>query len=193
MSSVFKDIARQDAKARRRLAVSAPIYRRLNDRLASLLRTHRPRVIAAYHAIGREIVLDLPLLSHYGTLVLPRSMPGRRVLSFFPPQGPLSPDDAGVPAPPADGPGLHPDLILVPLLAFDNAGYRLGYGKGYYDASLAALRHTAPLTAVGVAAAGQHMDRVPTEPWDERLDGIITEHHFTLTVATSPDHTGASR
>jgi 5-formyltetrahydrofolate cyclo-ligase len=105
-------------------------------------------------------------------------------------QGPLQPlrfhrwglDDALEEGPfrvmqPAEGePVLHPDLVLVPLLAFDRGGGRLGYGAGFYDRTLAALRAERPrLLAVGVAFAGQEVSEVPNGPHDEALDGVITE------------------
>lgn len=73
---------------------------------------------------------------------------------------------------PASGPWRRPDALLCPLLAFDRAGHRLGYGGGFYDRSLAAL---APVAAMGFAYAAQQVDHVPTGPTDMPLDGIITE------------------
>jgi 5-formyltetrahydrofolate cyclo-ligase len=73
-------------------------------------------------------------------------------------------------------PVLRPDVVLVPLLAFDRAGRRLGYGAGFYDRTLAALRAEMPgLLAVGVAFAGQELGEVPNGPNDEALDGVVTE------------------
>jgi 5-formyltetrahydrofolate cyclo-ligase len=89
---------------------------------------------------------------------------------------PLAPDALGVPSPygaPAD-----PALIIVPLLAFDRAGGRLGQGGGYYDRALAALRRVSPVFALGLAYAGQEISEVPSEPHDQRLDAILTETEF---------------
>ncbi|WP_170979146.1 5-formyltetrahydrofolate cyclo-ligase [Roseomonas sp. HF4] len=69
-------------------------------------------------------------------------------------------------------PEVVPDWLLVPLLAFDRAGRRLGYGGGYYDRTLAALPGA---TAIGVAYAGQEMQEVPAGPNDMRLDRVATE------------------
>jgi 5-formyltetrahydrofolate cyclo-ligase len=68
------------------------------------------------------------------------------------------------------------DLVLVPLLGFDSYGNRIGNGKGYYDTFITAMRQrrNSP-TLVGVATAIQQVDRVPTDPWDIRLDCIVTE------------------
>lgn len=84
----------------------------------------------------------------------------------------LQPDRYGIPTP-MDGDWLQPDLILLPLNGFDAAGYRMGYGGGYFDRTLAALV-SRPL-AVGV---GFEINRLPTirpEPHDQRLDWIVTE------------------
>ncbi len=70
---------------------------------------------------------------------------------------------------------LQPDVLLVPMLAFDRRGYRLGYGGGFYDRTLAELRKLKPVTAIGVAYADQEMDEVPVAPYDEPLDWILTE------------------
>jgi 5-formyltetrahydrofolate cyclo-ligase len=71
-----------------------------------------------------------------------------------------------------DGPEAVPDVILVPLLAFDAAGNRLGYGGGYYDCTLAALPDR---EAIGFAHAAQQVDEVPTEPHDRPLQTILTD------------------
>ena len=78
------------------------------------------------------------------------------------------------PAPTA--PVMIPDIILVPLLAFDGDGYRLGYGQGYYDRTMAAMRRfEAPPKFIGVAFSVQEVDQVPTDAHDAPLDGILTE------------------
>jgi 5-formyltetrahydrofolate cyclo-ligase len=74
-------------------------------------------------------------------------------------------------------PELLPDLVLVPLLAFDRQGGRLGYGKGYYDRTLAKLRAgPRPPVAIGLAFADQEVADVPTGPHDVALDAVVTEH-----------------
>lgn len=69
-----------------------------------------------------------------------------------------------------------PDVLLVPLLAFDEAGYRLGYGGGYYDRTLRMLRAAGEVTAIGLAYAGQEMASLPRGGTDEPVDAIATEH-----------------
>ena len=70
---------------------------------------------------------------------------------------------------------LEPDVLLVPLLAFDAAHHRLGYGAGFYDRTLAALRRHKPVLAIGVAYAAQRVEAVPRDAWDEPLDLVLTE------------------
>jgi len=81
----------------------------------------------------------------------------------------------GIRGPPPEAPEVAPDVLLVPLLAFDRNGNRLGYGAGYYDMTIAALRAKKPVVAVGIAFAAQEVDEVPTTPRDARLDVVLTE------------------
>lgn len=89
--------------------------------------------------------------------------------------GPLAPDAAGLPAPERGALERDPDLVILPLLAFDPDGYRLGWGGGYYDRTLRDLRARRPVLAVGLALEGQEVERVPREAHDQRLDAIVTE------------------
>jgi 5-formyltetrahydrofolate cyclo-ligase len=79
--------------------------------------------------------------------------------------------------PPPTSPELVPEVLIVPLLAFDPEGYRLGYGGGFYDRTLEKLRaaHGAPPLAIGVAFQAQHVARVPRDAYDQPLDWIVTE------------------
>lgn len=78
--------------------------------------------------------------------------------------------------PPPQSPVLRPDCLIVPLLACDREGTRLGYGGGYYDRTLAGLRRgPGAVLAVGVAYQDQRVDAVPRAPYDERLDWVVTE------------------
>jgi 5-formyltetrahydrofolate cyclo-ligase len=80
--------------------------------------------------------------------------------------------------PETSAPEVVPNLLLVPLLAFDQAGYRLGYGGGFYDRTLAKLRALAHVTAVGFAYEGQSVDAVPRAEYDQPLDAIATERSY---------------
>ena len=63
----------------------------------------------------------------------------------------------------------------MPLAAFDRAGHRIGYGAGYYDMTINALRARKAVTAIGIAFAAQEIPRVPATEHDERLDLVLTE------------------
>jgi 5-formyltetrahydrofolate cyclo-ligase len=81
----------------------------------------------------------------------------------------------GTREPKPDALEVEPDILLVPLLAFDRTGHRIGYGAGYYDMTIAALRARKPATAVGIAFAAQEIAAVPATPRDARLDLVLTE------------------
>ena len=89
----------------------------------------------------------------------------------------VAPGALGIPEPDAAAPEVRPDLLLVPLLAFDRAGYRLGYGGGFYDRTLERLRRGGPVTAAGVGYAGQEVAAVPRDAYDQPLDWIVTERY----------------
>jgi 5-formyltetrahydrofolate cyclo-ligase len=86
---------------------------------------------------------------------------------------PLYPSGFGTLAPPDDAPLAVPDVILMPLLGYDRAGTRLGYGGGYYDRTLASMPNLPKL--VGFAFAAQELDFIPREAHDVPLDIVITE------------------
>ncbi len=81
----------------------------------------------------------------------------------------------GIREPSTDAPEVFPDILVVPLLAFDRRGHRIGYGAGYYDMTIARLRAMKPVTAIGVAFATQEIPAVPATPRDARLDLVLTE------------------
>jgi 5-formyltetrahydrofolate cyclo-ligase len=81
----------------------------------------------------------------------------------------------GIRAPRPEAPAVEPDILIVPLLAFDRRGHRRGYGAGYYDMTIHALRAKKPVVAVGIAFAAQEVDAIPITPRDARLDLVLTE------------------
>ena len=87
----------------------------------------------------------------------------------------LVPDAFKIPAPPDDCEEIEPDVLIVPLAAFDRAGQRLGWGAGFYDRTLAFLRARKKIAAVGVAFTVQEVDSVPHGAHDEPLDWVLTE------------------
>jgi len=88
---------------------------------------------------------------------------------------PLASGVWGIREPKPDAPEVMPDVLLVPLLAFDRAGNRIGYGAGYYDLTIASLRAQGSMLAVGIAFAAQQIAQVPATARDARLDLVLTE------------------
>ncbi|HVV62102.1 MAG TPA: 5-formyltetrahydrofolate cyclo-ligase [Pseudolabrys sp.] len=81
----------------------------------------------------------------------------------------------GIREPKADSPEVYPDILIVPLAAFDRKGHRIGYGAGYYDMTINRLRTMKPVTAIGIALAAQEIPSVPATERDARLDLVLTE------------------
>jgi 5-formyltetrahydrofolate cyclo-ligase len=147
--------------------------------LAAIGALHGARVVSAYLPMRSEIdprPLMLALIG-LGYLVAAPVIEGRGLpLRFrrWTPGAALARGPLGAPAP-AEGAWLEPDVVVAPLLAFDADGWRLGYGGGYYDRTLALLRARRPVAALGLAYAGQQAARVPHGPNDARLDAVATE------------------
>ena len=81
----------------------------------------------------------------------------------------------GIREPPPSAPEVFPDILIVPLLAFDRTGHRIGYGAGYYDMTIARLRGMKPIVAMGIAFAMQEIAQIPATPRDAALDLVLTE------------------
>jgi len=92
--------------------------------------------------------------------------------------GPLDAGVWGIRQPKAGAPEIDPDILIVPLAAFDRAGHRIGYGAGYYDMTITRLRGIKPVVAVGIAFAAQEIPRVPVTERDARLDLVLTEREI---------------
>lgn len=168
-----------------RRAAAAAAAPEAGSRLASLFPedlTPPPGAVVSGYVRFRSEIDPAPLLSRLAAagcaLALPRT-PGRRTpdgLAFhrWAPGDPLIRSAFGVLEPSADAPLAQPDLLFIPLLAFDRAGRRLGYGAGHYDRTLAGLRAVKPVRAIGLAFAEQEVSEVPVDEADERLDGVLT-------------------
>jgi 5-formyltetrahydrofolate cyclo-ligase len=89
--------------------------------------------------------------------------------------GPLKPGQWGIREPFPEAPEVRPDILIVPLACFDRAGHRIGYGAGYYDMTIRALRAHKPAIAIGIAFAAQEIRSVPATERDARLDLVLTE------------------
>lgn len=171
----IKAEARRSAFAARKLAFSAG-QGQAAELLADVLRDQAGRVLSGYMPMRTEIDPLPAMAAHDGPVCVP-VIPGRGLpLRFreWVPGAPMVAGEFGALIP-ADGAWLEPEVLIVPLLAFDRRGFRLGYGGGFYDRTLARLRARHPVLAVGFAFAAQEVAEVPTEPTDQRLDLIVTE------------------
>lgn len=137
-------------------------------------------VVAGYVPIRSEADC-VPLMSRLSddghVCALPRVVAADAPLEFgvWLPGAETGEGPFGTRIPPEAAPVVEPDLLLVPLLAFDGDGYRLGYGGGFYDRTLQALRRRKPVTAVGIAFAVQECSALPRDGFDEPLDWVVTE------------------
>jgi 5-formyltetrahydrofolate cyclo-ligase len=181
-----KSVLRRQALDRRR-DVDPATRAALSARLAAVglawAERWRPRIVAAFSSIRDEPDTG-PLLAglqaHGFATALPaaaaRSTP--LVFRLWRTGEPLIRGPLGAPEPTEAAAAVDPDLLFVPLSAFDRRGHRLGYGAGHYDRALKLLRAGGPIRAVGVAYAASEVDRIPDEPHDERLDFILTEREW---------------
>ena len=177
-----KAALRAELAAKRDAAAAADP--RAGDRLAAMfpeaLAPPAGAVVSGFLRFRSEIdpAPLMALLAAAGcVLALPRTpKTAGPALSFhrWTPGDPLTRSGFGVLEPSPDAPLVAPDLVLSPLLGFDRAGGRIGYGRGHYDRTLASLRALKPVTVVGVGFAAQEVVAVPMEPTDERLDWILT-------------------
>ena len=127
---------------------------------------------AALHASG--FIVGLPATGRMGTPLTFRR---------WTPETAMVPGRMNILEPPADAEPVVPDLLFVPLAAFDRRGHRIGYGAGFYDRTLAALRAEKEVAAIGLAFAAQEVLFVPADEHDEPLDMIVTEKDVIVCVA----------
>lgn len=137
-------------------------------------------IVAGYMPIRGEIdpgPLMRALADEGATLALPAIAAGKQPLIFraWRDGDPLKLGALGVKEPLPDAAIAVPDIVLVPLAAFDRRGHRIGYGAGHYDRALAKWRLEKSIVAVGMAFATQEIARVPNEPHDIPLDLVLTE------------------
>lgn len=172
------------AKARERREKISPAQREaaataLAESALSFLDLSAAKIISGYYP-SRDEVDCLPLLDavekNGHSVALPFIQAKNEPLIFraWKSGAPLEPGTFKIPVPPPSSPEVEPDIFLVPLLAFDRAGYRLGYGGGFYDRTLAQVRAKRDVVAIGIAFDEQEMSGVPHAPYDEPLDWLLT-------------------
>ncbi len=171
----------------RRAAVPDDQRQAFAERIATegveLCRRAFVRNVALFWPIGSEpdtTLLLMALAHHELQPCLPVTGARSTALTFrrYRYGEPMQEGPVGTYEPAAGLPQSVPDFTFVPLAAFDRRGYRIGYGGGYYDATLAQLRARHPGPAVGIAFACQEVDRVPEEDHDQPLDLILTENEL---------------
>lgn len=183
MTAQLKTKLRKSAKARRRkLATDMPdAAYRLADWLVPHLLSSTEGPVAGYITRNDEIDPQpvLQRLHDAGrAIALPALVAQDAPLEFrrYSPADALESGPAyGIPQPAGSAGATRPAVLLVPLLAFDRAGHRLGYGGGYYDRTIAALSGQGALVTIGLAYSGQEIASAPAEAHDRPLDMIATE------------------
>ena len=177
-----KATLRCEALARRHAAAkdSAQAGDSLRDRFLSAISLPARAVVSGFWPMGDEIdvrPLLEALIARSHPVALPTVVRRGEALVFraWRPGDALAGGTLGTSVPAADQPELRPQIVITPLLAFDARGFRVGYGAGYYDMTLAQLRAAGNVLAVGVGYDAQEVDTVPIEDWDQPLDWIVTE------------------
>ena len=157
----------------------------LAQRLPHQLWPEPGQVVAGYWPFRSEIdprPLMRRMAAHGARLALPVAPPRGSGLPLtfrlWTEDALLAPGGFGVHEPPASSEGLEPDLLLVPMLAFDRFGGRLGYGQGHFDRTLADLRARRTVCAFGLAFSAQEVASTPGDIHDQRVDGILTERAY---------------
>ena len=170
------------AEGRRRALLSLPRSGEdLRFRFLTTIPTADHDAISAFWPLADELdtrPLIMALAAHGHRIGLPVVVKRGQPLLFrlWAPGTELVQGNFRVMTPPPDAPEIVPSLLIVPLLAFDRAGYRLGYGGGFYDRTLAKLRAAGGnILAVGVALSVQEVPSVPRDDTDQPLDWIVTE------------------
>jgi 5-formyltetrahydrofolate cyclo-ligase len=178
--SDIKALARSEAFARRAGAFAAG-QGQAAEILADFLAGQSGRVLSGYMPMRTEIDPLPAMAAHQGAVGVPviigKAMP-LRFREWSP--GCRLVEGAFKALVPEEGAWVEPEVLIVPLLAFDARGYRLGYGGGFYDRTLEGLRAKGPVLAVGFAFAAQEVAEVPIDATDQRLDVMVTEKGVTI-------------
>ncbi len=177
-----KELRRKAVAAREAIAqaAGAKAGEALAHRGLPVAKPNAAPVISGFHPYQSEIS-TLPLLARLKAegwiTALPVVIAKATPLTFraWAPGEALVSGIWDIQVPPETSPEVVPDVLLVPLLAFDPQGYRLGYGGGFYDRTLALLRARNPVVAIGIGFAGQAVDSVPHDGLDQRVDYVMTE------------------
>jgi 5-formyltetrahydrofolate cyclo-ligase len=176
-----KRILRKEMAAKRDML--SPIFRKqMSEKVAKIelpFDVPEKAIVSGWFAMGTELnpyPLMKRLAEEYNALLaLPAIADGKLIFRAWVPGMQLKRVGFGLSEPGPEAKEVDPDILFVPLLAFDLKGYRIGYGKAYYDGGISRLRAKKRIIAAGLAFDEQCVESVPTEPHDERLDYVITE------------------
>ncbi len=175
--AAIKAAARTAAFARRKAAFDAA-YPGAAGHLSEVLAGYRGVPLAGYMAMRTEIdpTPAMEEAAAHGPVCVPVIMGAGLPLKFsrWTPDIALRDGPFGAKVPAVDD-FFDPEILIVPLVAFDRSGGRLGYGGGFYDRTLQGLRAKRATLAIGFAFAAQEADSLPLEPTDQPLDMIVTE------------------
>lgn len=171
-----RDAMTEEARIEASLAVA--------DRCANLVAVEPGSIVSGFLPIRTEIdirPLMMALADRGARLCVPAIVGDRLQFRELLRAAPLEPQSFGTYAPGPEAAVLDPDVMLVPLAAFDRSGGRIGYGRGYYDAAIAKLRDKGKAPRlVGVGFTVQEVEAVPAQPHDIPLHAIVTEREAIL-------------
>lgn len=177
MTTGAKEKARKAAFLRRKAAHQAGLDAAVQANLRAALARQSGKLLAGYMPIRTE-VSPVPVMAAWdGPVGVPVIRGEDQPLDFhiWTAHEPMVDGPFGAMVPASARP-MRPDVVIVPLVAFDGTGLRLGYGGGFYDRTLERLRAEGPTFAIGLAYAAQECPELPRERTDQRLDGIVTEN-----------------
>jgi 5-formyltetrahydrofolate cyclo-ligase len=184
--SYTKAEARTAALLRRHRAFETVDSQPAIENLIAVVEATASRIVAGYIPVRSEMspLPAMEALAPFRRICVPVILSRAAPLGFreWLPDGELTEGALGVPIPAHDI-ALIPNLVIVPILAFDEEGHRLGYGGGYYDRTLQALRAAGQVSVIGLAYAAQLDPCLPRGTHDQPLDAIVTEkgvHRLTV-------------
>lgn len=172
-------LAGKKTRARVVLKSGAEVAQRLAEHGLSFCQPAPGSVVSGFAPFGEELdatPLMLRLMDEGCTLALPVMVGKAKPLIFraWKPGDDMKEAMWGIMEPRDDAPVAIPDVVLVPLLAFDTRGYRVGYGGGFYDRTLAELKAKKSVVTVGLALDEMKVDAVPHDNYDQRVDWVLT-------------------
>ena len=170
-----KAAARRAGFAARKIAFAAG-QGQAAELLADFLSEFKGKALSGYMAMRTEMDPIAAMVAHQGPVCVPVIVGKGQALRFreWTPGCTMVMGEFGAEIP-AEGAWIEPEVLIVPLIAFDDQGFRLGYGGGFYDRTLQGLRARRTTLAVGFGFAAQRIPAVPIDKTDQRLDVMVTE------------------